>query len=229
MTSNPTIFMKAITGSADYDTLFAQLVQADPSDMEIYEGLVLPDIRDAADILGPLYEESGGTDGFISLEVSPKLAYQTDQTIAQGRRLWQAVDRPNLMIKVPATPQGLGAIEALIGQGINVNVTLIFSVNVYRQVIAAYLKGLKAFDDAGGDLSRVASVASFFVSRLDAAVDKIIDQKIASDPSCTQSSGLAALKGKAAVANAKIAYAVFKEHFANVASPLVGDGSDFDL
>jgi len=206
VTSNPTIFMKAITGGTDYDALFGRLISGGAADMEVYEGLVLPDIRDGADALRPVYDRTGGADGFISLEVNPKLAYRKDETVAEARRLWATVDRPNLMIKVPATEQGLPAVEVLIGEGINVNVTLIFSIAMYRKVMQAYLNGLKKREVGGGDLSRAASVASFFVSRLDTAVDRLLDEKTATPE-------LSDLKGKAAVANTKLAYAAFKEVF----------------
>jgi len=200
LTSNPTIFEKAITGSADYDEQMRLLVQAGKSVAEIYEALVMDDIRQAADILRPVYDQTHGADGFVSLEVSPALAHDTDGTIAEASRLFAAVDRPNLMIKIPATSEGVPAIEATIANGINVNVTLIFSVTHYQAVIEAFLSGLEKLAAAGGNVSRLASVASFFVSRVDTSVDKAL-----------QAVGETELQGKIAVANAKLAYACFQE------------------
>lgn len=202
VTSNPSIFEKAIAGSADYDADLRRLVEAGKSVNEIYEALAIDDIQHATDVLRPVYDASQGADGYVSLEVSPTLANDTDGTLADARRLFEAVNRPNLMIKVPATPPGLPAITALIAEGINVNVTLIFSVSQYEAVVEAYLAGLEQRAAAGGDLSRVASVASFFVSRVDSAVDKELETK-----------GVRDLQGKAAVANSKLAYARFGELF----------------
>ncbi len=185
LTSNPSIFEKAIAGSADYDADLRSLVEAGKSVGEIYESLVLDDIRRVADILRPVYDQTGGADGYVSLEVSPTLAHDTDGTIAEARRLFAALDRPNVMIKVPATPAGIPAIETLIGEGINVNVTLIFSLAQYEAVAEAYLAGLEKLAAAGGygnppygDVSTVASVASFFVSRVESAVDRQLDELI---------------------------------------------------
>ena len=205
VTSNPAIFEKAIGGSSDYDEDFAKFVSAgDRTPGEIYEHLAIGDIRAAADVLKPVYEATGGVDGYISLEVSPYLAMDTEGTIAEARRLWQAVDRPNLMIKVPGTEAGVPAIRTLIGEGHNINVTLLFSQDAYRAVAEAYIAGLEELLARGGDVSRVASVASFFVSRIDTAIDARIDQRIAAgDP---QADALAAIKGKVAIANAKMAY-----------------------
>ncbi len=207
VTSNPSIFMKAITGSADYDMLLDKLIGQGLDTMDLYEGLVIPDIGDAADILKPIYESTGGVDGFVSLEVSPKLAYDTKGTIAEGKRLFATLNRPNVMIKVPATAQGMPAIEALIGAGINVNVTLIFGLAAYEQVMQAYLNGLRKLDADGGDLTAVTSVASFFVSRLDVMIDKALDEKKAGGAVVDH------LFGRAAIANAKLAYARFQEVF----------------
>ena len=202
VTSNPTIFEKAIAGSADYDDDLKRLVGEGASVGEIYESLALDDIRAAADLLGPLYESTRGEDGYVSLEVSPTLARDTEGTVAEGRRLFAALGRPNVMIKVPATPEGLPAITALLGEGINVNVTLLFSLAHYEAVAEAYLAGLERLAGAGGGLGGVASVASFFVSRVDAAVDKELE-----------ASGHPGLMGRAAVANARAAYARFREVF----------------
>ena len=202
MTSNPTIFEKAIAGSADYDDDMRQLVAAGKSAGDIYEALVLDDIAHAADLLRPLYDSTNGADGYISLEVSPTLAHDTDGTIAEAQRLFAALARPNIMIKIPATPAGIPAITTVIGAGINVNVTLIFSVDQYEAVAETYLVGLEHLHQQHRDLSKVASVASFFVSRVDTSVDKALDAR-----------GAGELRGKAAVANAKIAYARFRELF----------------
>ena len=202
VTSNPTIFEKAIGGSDDYDSALYRLVEQGRTIPEIYEALVIEDIRHAADILAPTYEQTNGVDGYISLEVSPTLAHDTDGTIAEARRLYEAVGRRNVMIKVPATKEGIPAIQTLIGDGININVTLIFALEHYRAVMEAYLSGLERFAAEGGDLSQVASVASFFVSRVDSMVDEMLKAKGNTD-----------LQGKIAIANAKLAYALFREVF----------------
>ncbi len=203
VTSNPTIFEKAIAGSADYDEDLRRLVAQGRSVDDIYEALVLDDIGRAADLLRPVYDATGGQDGYISLEVSPTLAHDTDGTVAAARRLFAALRQPNVMIKVPATAEGIPAIETLIGAGINVNVTLIFSVAQYEAVAAAYLAGLESRSAARGDLTRVASVASFFVSRIDTAVDRMLDGAAAATD----------LRGTIAIANAKVAYARFRDLF----------------
>lgn len=205
VTSNPTIFMKAITSSTDYDKRLAELASDGKDTMAIYEGLVISDIADAADVLRPVFDRTDGVDGYVSLEVSPKLAYDTDGTIAEGRRLFAELDRRNVFIKVPATEEGLPAIRTLIGEGINVNVTLIFSLEMYDGVMQAYIDGLKALDAAGGDISKVASVASFFISRVDSLVDKRLSELGGAE--------VRALQGKAAVANARLAYAQFAKVF----------------
>ncbi|MCI0693653.1 bifunctional transaldolase/phosoglucose isomerase [candidate division KSB1 bacterium] len=199
VTSNPSIFEKAIAGSADYDKDLQRLVETCKSVDELYEALALEDIRRAADLLRPVYDATNGLDGYVSLEVSPKLAHDTNGTIAEAQRLFKALNKPNVMIKVPATPAGIPAITALIAQGINVNVTLIFSNEVYKAVAEAYIAGLEKL---GGDPSKVASVASFFVSRIDTAVDSFLAAK-----------GNTTLQGKIAIANAKMAYAAFKKIF----------------
>jgi transaldolase len=208
MTSNPTIFEKAIAGSDDYDDDIRRLVSGGCTVAEIYEALAFDDIRAAADVLRPVYERTAGTDGYVSLEVNPALAHDTDGTIAEARRLFASLERPNVMIKVPATPAGMPAIETLIGEGINVNVTLIFSLDHYRAVTGAYLSGLEKLSAAGGDLFRVASVASFFVSRIDTAVDRALDAVQAG------AGKAGSLKGKIAIASAKAAYGMFHEIFA---------------
>ncbi len=225
VTSNPSIFEKAIAGSADYDDALQRLVEEGKTVEEIYEALTLEDIQRAADLLRPVYDETDGADGYVSLEVSPSLAYDTEGTIAEARRLFAALDRPNVMIKVPATPDGIPAIETLIGDGINVNVTLIFSLAHYEVVAKAYIAGLEKLAANGGDpstglrraqssrsgrgLSKVASVASFFVSRVDAAVDRQLDELIRQSPI----SNIQSLQGKIAIANAKAAYARFSQIF----------------
>jgi transaldolase len=208
LTSNPTIFEKAINGSDDYDRAIEELIAAGQRDEQAYLALVTEDIRGAADILRPVYDSTEGADGYASLEVSPKLAFDTEATITQARELFAAVGRPNLMIKIPATEQGLPAIRATIAAGINVNVTLIFSCDVYRRVMDAYISGLEDLHAAGGKLSGVASVASFFVSRVDSLVDKLLEEKMAAG-----TTDLEALLGQAAIANARVAYQLFCERF----------------
>ncbi len=217
LTSNPSIFQKAITSGTAYDDQIRALAAEGKSAREIYEALAIEDIRRAADILRPIYESSAGVDGYVSLEVSPLLAHDTQGTIAEAARLWQAVDRPNLMIKIPATEAGLPAIEQSLADGINVNVTLIFSREMYARVIDAYLAGLRRRVEAGGDVSRVASVASFFVSRVDTLVDDLLEQKIAAASDAALRERLEALKGRAAIANAKLAYQLFKQKFSGAA------------
>ncbi len=207
VTSNPTIFMKAITGGTDYDAPIRRLLSKGREGMDIYEDLVLPDIADAADILHPVYERTNGVDGYISIEVNPKLAYDTNATLAEARRLFKELNRPNILIKVPATKEGIPAIENLIGEGVNVNVTLIFSIAMYEKIMRAYTSGLKRFDAGGGDPSKVASVASFFVSRIDTLVDRLLREKH------PPHADIEDLLGVAAIANAKLAYARFEQFF----------------
>jgi len=203
VTSNPSIFQKAIENGGAYDTAVDDLLSRDAeiSTIDLYEALAIEDIRGAADILHPVWDESGGEDGYVSLEVSPYLARDTEKTVDEARRLWRAVDRRNLMIKVPATPEGIPAIERLIGEGINVNATLIFSLEHYEAVAQAYLRGLEVCSMP----AKVASVASFFVSRVDSKVDALLDD-IGTQEAFE-------LRGKAAVANAKLAYRRFEEIF----------------
>jgi transaldolase / glucose-6-phosphate isomerase len=215
VTSNPSIFEKAIGSSDEYDAPIGKALQRrDRPVADLFEQLAVEDIQNAADVLRPVYDRLDGHDGFVSLEVSPYLAMDTKGTVAEARRLWKDVHRKNLMIKVPATPEGLPAIEQLIGQGISVNITLLFSQEVYRQVVEAYLKGLEKYVGKGGDPSHVASVASFFVSRIDTMVDKQLDEKIAQANDPGEKERLAALKGKIAIANAKMAYQDYKRLFA---------------
>lgn len=205
ITSNPSIFEKAITGSTDYDQSIKQMAIEGKTAQGIYDALTLHDIQMAADLLQPIYEQSEGKDGFVSLEVSPKLAYDSDATFIDAQRLWKQVERPNLMIKIPATSEGLSAITKAITAGINVNVTLIFAIQRYQEVMDAYMQGLETRLAAGLPIKNVASVASFFVSRLDTKVDKLLARMT------PESNEAVSLLGKAAVANAKIAYAHFTE------------------
>jgi transaldolase/glucose-6-phosphate isomerase len=214
VTSNPSIFEKAIASSDEYDAPIGQALKGgDLAIAELFERLAVEDIQHAADVLRPVYDELDGHDGFVSLEVSPYLATDTKATIAEAERLWQEVGRKNLMVKVPATPEGLPAIEHLIGKGISINITLLFSQQVYGEVAEAYLSGLEKYLASGGDPSHVASVASFFVSRIDSAVDKELDDKIAKANDPTEKARLTALKGKVAIANAKMAYQKYKRLF----------------
>jgi transaldolase/glucose-6-phosphate isomerase len=205
VTSNPAIFEKSIAGSRDYAEALRALAPHARDAKDLYERLAIEDVQAAADVLRPVYEETAGRDGFVSLEVSPALAHDLQGTVAEGRRLWKQVDRPNLMIKVPATPAGIPAIEQLIADGLNVNVTLLFSVDVYEEVVNAYTAGLEARARKGQDNRRVSSVASFFVSRVDTAVDELLEARLAA-ASPAEAEGLRRLVGKAAIANARLAY-----------------------
>ena len=209
MTSNPTIFEKAIDGSKDYDAQLRQLVQAGQNTFQVYEGLTTEDIKAAADMLRPIYDRTGGRDGFVSYEVSPRLAHDTTGTLDAAHRYFAMINRPNLMVKVPATPAGLPAIEQLISEGHNVNITLMFSPKHYDAVANAYLRGLERRAAAGQPLDRVASVASVFVSRVETLVDKRIDERLKAKPD----DGVAALRGTAAVAGTRLIYQSFKQLF----------------
>ncbi|MEC4811694.1 MAG: bifunctional transaldolase/phosoglucose isomerase [Scytonema sp. PMC 1069.18] len=212
VTSNPAIFEKAIAGSTDYnDTLTALEQQKDMDAMSLYEQLAISDIQNAADILQPVYEETKKRDGYVSLEVSPYLAHDTQGTIAEARRLWQVVRRENVMIKVPATSAGIPAIKQLISEGINVNVTLLFSQKTYEMVADAYISGLEAFAAQGGDVSKVASVASFFISRIDTAIDAIASARIKTATSTSERASLRSIMSKVAIANAKLTYQRYQE------------------
>jgi transaldolase/glucose-6-phosphate isomerase len=214
VTSNPSIFEKAIGSSDEYDSPIGQALKSgDRPVAELFEHLAIEDIQHAADVLRPVYDHLHGHDGFVSLEVSPYLAMDTKATIVEAERLWKEVSRKNLMVKVPATQAGLPAIQHLIGEGISINITLLFSQKVYVKVAEAYLAGLEKYVAKGGDPSHVASVASFFVSRIDSAVDKQLDEKIARANDPTEKERLAALKGKVAIANAKLAYQEYKQLF----------------
>ncbi|MBA2658117.1 MAG: transaldolase [Nitrosospira sp.] len=209
LTSNPTIFEQAIAHGNSYDDALRQLLQANDAqtDKELFEGVAVEDIRMAADVLRPVYDATEGGDGYVSLEVSPHLAHDTDGTIAEAKRLWDRVQRPNLMIKIPATPAGIPAIAQSLGTGININVTLMFSLGHYEDVARAYIRGLggKEESSSGKDIAWPVSVASFFVSRVDSVVDPLLEKN--GSPSAL------AVRGKIAIANAKLAYRRFGEIF----------------
>ena len=214
MTSNPSIFEKAITGSNLYaETLKGLESRKDLDPMGRYEVLAIKDIQDAADIFRPVYEQSKFRDGYVSLEVSPYLAHKTQETLADARRLWKAVGRPNVMIKVPGTPEGIPAFQQLISEGINVNVTLLFAFDVYVRVAEAYVAGVEAFVKSGGDPSKVASVASFFISRIDTLVDGEIEAKIKATTNPSEIAALKNLHGKVAIANGKLTYQRYQQIF----------------
>jgi len=213
MTSNPAIFEKAIAGSTDYLDILERLRSQGRSAGEIYETIAIRDIQDAADLLLPVYKSSNRRDGYVSLEVSPKLARNTQGSIDEAQRLWKAVGRPNIMIKIPGTPEGLPAIQKLIGSGINVNVTLLFSQEAYVNVTQAFIAGLEAY--SGNDLGGIASVASFFVSRIDSLMDSLLAAKIDSAKDIKEKEFLRGLQGKAAIANAKQAYRKYSQIFSN--------------
>ncbi|MEY9123088.1 bifunctional transaldolase/phosoglucose isomerase [Bradyrhizobium yuanmingense] len=215
VTSNPSIFEKAIGSSDEYDAPIGKaLKRGDRTVADLFEAVAIEDIQNAADVLRPVYDRLKGGDGYVSLEVSPYLAMDTSGTVAEARRLWKDVGRKNLMVKVPATPEGLPAIEQLISEGISINITLLFSKAVYLEVAEAYIAGLETYVAGGGDPSHVASVASFFVSRIDSVVDKQLDEKIARANDPSEKERLAVLKGKVAIANAKLAYQDYKRLFA---------------
>jgi len=214
MTSNPSIFEKAIAGSTDYTDFLNSLKSRTDLDAKArYELLAIRDIQDAADMLRPVYDSSNWKDGFVSLEVSPYLARDTQGTLAEARRLWKSVDRPNVMIKVPGTAEGIPAIEQLVSEGLNINVTLLFAQEVYEQVAEAYIKGLEKFVAGGGDPSRVASVASFFISRIDTLIDSQIADKLKATADPAQQNLLKELQGKVAIANGKLTYQKFRQIF----------------
>ncbi|MEM9543214.1 MAG: transaldolase [Cyanobacteria bacterium P01_E01_bin.42] len=211
ITSNPAIFEKAIAGNKIYDADIAAGIKAGKSTLEIYESLVFEDIRNACDIFKPVYDESKGLDGYVSIEVPPTIANDTDSTIKEAIRYYNAIGRENVMIKIPGTPEGLPAVEAVIAEGINVNVTLLFSVQSYIDTAWAYIRGLEKRVSEGKDISNIASVASFFLSRIDVNIDKTLDVKIKEGVSEETATKLIALKGKIAIANAKVAYQKYKE------------------
>jgi transaldolase len=204
LTSNPSIFMKAITGGGAYDDDLEKLA-ANKDVKEIYESIAIQDIQMAADVLRPVYEESARADGYVSLEVDPHLAHDTAGSILEARSLFERVNRPNIYIKIPATQEGISAVKTMIAEGYNINITLMFSLDQYEAVAEAYISGLEKLAERGGDLSKVTSVASFFVSRIDVRVDEMLAEL--EDPKADE------LKGKVGIANAKMAYQRFKETF----------------
>src|SRR5690348_15210518 len=213
VTANPTIFQKSISAGHAYDEQMQQLISEGKSTNEIYEALVIQDIRTVADLLRPIYDSTEGKDGYVSLEVSPELANDTEGTITEAARFWQIVNRPNLMIKIPATPAGIPAIRKTLSEGINVNVTLIFSIESYRAVTEAYIQALEERKAAGKDVKHIASVASFFVSRVDVLVDPLLDKKIQATSDPAEQQKLKELQGKAAIANARLVYQDFEKIF----------------
>ncbi len=214
MTSNPTIFEKAITGSTLYDDLLASLrPRTDLDTKGRFEILAIRDIQDAADLFRPVYESTKRRDGYVSIEVSPYLARDTKGSLEEARRLWKSVGRENVMIKIPGTAEGLPAIQQAISEGININVTLLFAQDVYVRVAEAYIAGLEQFAKNGGDVSRIASVASFFISRIDSAVDAIIDSRLKTSRNPAEQQQLNSIKGKVAIANGKQAYEKYQAIF----------------
>jgi transaldolase / glucose-6-phosphate isomerase len=213
MTSNPTIFEKAISGSKDYSDI---LESADAKKLDakaVYEKIAIRDVQDATDIFRPVYAESKRRDGYVSLEVSPLLANDTQGTIDEARRLWKAVNRENVMIKVPATKEGIPAIRQLLEDGLNINITLLFAQSAYEQVAEAFLSALEARVNKGQDISHIASVASFFVSRIDTLIDSQIDAKLKTVTDANQRTLLSSVEGKVAIANAKLTYRKYQELF----------------
>ncbi|MCB9772317.1 MAG: transaldolase [Candidatus Omnitrophica bacterium] len=213
MTSNPSIFNQSISQSKDYDEKISQLKAAGKNTFEIYDELTIRDIQDACDIFRPVYDVTKGLDGYVSLEINPQLANDTESSIKEGKRLYVKANRPNIMIKVPSTPAGFPVIEELLASGINVNVTLIFSLTQYESTANAFIAGLERLSKTQGDLSHMASVASVFVSRIDNVADDLLDKKIAVS---SQKEKLAFLKGKTALANCQLVYAKSMEIFNGV-------------
>ncbi|MEE9529567.1 MAG: transaldolase [Syntrophobacteria bacterium] len=213
VTSNPAIFMKAIAETDEYEESINSLSPQYKDTKSLYEQLAIQDIQGAADALRPVYDQSKKQDGYVSLEVSPHLARDTNGTLDEARRLWKTVAKENLMIKVPATPEGIPAIEQLISEGINVNVTLLFSQDAYERVAEAYIAGLEKRSAQGQPLDHVASVASFFISRIDSAIDKLLEEKLQAASSPDETSLLQGVMGKVAIANAKLTYRRYGEIF----------------
>jgi len=222
LTSNPTIFEQAISKSTDYDEDLRSFARKGKSAEDIFWRLAIDDIYNAADVFRPVFERTGGNDGYVSIEVAPKFAHDTEATIREAHRLWDAVKRPNLMIKIPATAEGIPAVEQCIFDGLNINVTLIFALKRYDAVMNAHLSGLVKRMEAGKPVDGIASVASFFVSRVDTLVDKLLNEKIATAGPETRVH-LEALKGKAAIANAKLAYAEFRKKFSTETYAALGN------
>jgi transaldolase/glucose-6-phosphate isomerase len=214
MTSNPAIFEKAIGESSLYDDMLKSLASRDDLDTKArYEQIAIRDIQGAADLLRPVYDSSKFRDGYVSLEVSPLLALKTQETIDEARRLWKAVNRENVMIKIPGTAEGLPAIRQAIGEGINVNVTLLFAQEVYEKVAEAHIAGLEDLAKRGGDLKKIGGVASFFISRIDSLVDSMIDDKLKTSTDAQQQALLKSLLGKVAIANGKLTYLRYQRLF----------------
>jgi transaldolase len=213
VTSNPTIFQKAVAESRDYDESFARLRARRAGVTEAYETIVAEDIRSACDVLRPVFDETGGADGYVSVEVSPLLAHDTDATVREVRQWFARVGRPNLMVKIPGTVEGVPAIEAMIAEGRNINITLLFSVQAYARVAEAYMRGLERRVAERQPIDGVASVASFFVSRIDTETDKRIEARLGATADRTQRERLESLRGKVAIANAKHAYRTFRQLF----------------
>jgi len=214
LTSNPTIMAKAIEEGSDYDELFTESIRAhDGNVLDTYWDLVTKDVSDALELFAPLHSESEGGDGFVSIEVAPNLATDTEGTIAAARDLHERIDRPNLLVKIPGTKAGIPAIRQMISEGRSINVTLIFSIERYEEVMEAYLSGLEAFVTGGGDPSAVASVASFFVSRVDTETDRRLEKVAAEEPGSPRGETAQSLRGKAAVAQARLAYEHFQHRF----------------
>jgi transaldolase len=213
VTSNPTIFQKSISHGDAYDEQMTELIKQRKSTSEIYEALVIKDITTVADMLRPIYDRTNRQDGFVSLEVSPDLAHDTEESLSEARRFWKLVDRPNLMIKIPATPEGIPAVQQALTEGININITLIFSLDSYREVADAYISALEDRNAEGKDISHIASVASFFVSRVDTLVDQLLEDKIKATSDSAEQQKLKSLEGKAAIANARLVYQEFTRIF----------------
>src|SRR6266850_173766 len=213
MTSNPAIFEKAITAGDDYNDIIKAQDAKSASAMALYEKIAIRDVQDAADIFRAVHTETKGRDGYVSLEVSPNLAFDTQATIEEARRLWKTVNRPNVMIKIPGTPEALPAIRQALEDGININITLLFAQSAYEQVAEAFLSALEARVAKGQDISHIASVASFFVSRIDTLVDSKIDEKLKATTDAGQKELLESLRGKVAIANAKLTYKKYQELF----------------
>ena len=213
MTSNPAIFEKAISAGDDYNDIIKAADARSSTAMALYEKIAIRDVQDATDIFRTVYNETKSRDGYVSLEVSPNLAFDTQATLEEARRLWKTVNRPNVMIKIPATPQGVPAIRQALEEGININITLLFAQSAYEQVAEAYLSALEARVAKGLDVSHVASVASFFVSRIDSLVDSTIDSKLKTETDSGKKSLLESLRGKVAIANARRTYAKYQELF----------------
>jgi transaldolase len=211
VTSNPAIFNKAMTQGTAYDPQIRTLAEQGRNAEEIYEALAIQDVQDACDLLRPAFDNANGTDGFVSLEVSPHLARDTRGTAEDAKRLWKAVDRPNLLVKIPGTPEGIPAIRECLTEGVNVNVTLLFSLEAYQEVMEAHLAAMEARKDRGLPLVTVASVASFFLSRIDTNVDKLLDAMKEKGENVGEAG---ALRGKAAIASARIAYQMWKKTYA---------------